>query len=83
MQTRRRRITAESSVGRESFTCVSRLLQLGQRMAQSTPSLPGLTRQSIFFERLLRSGMDARVKPAHDAENVETPANSIRPFINQ
>jgi hypothetical protein len=31
-QTRRRRITAESSVGRESFTCVSRLPQLGQRM---------------------------------------------------
>jgi hypothetical protein len=31
-QTRRRRITAESSVGRESFTCVSRLLQLGQRI---------------------------------------------------
>ncbi len=29
MHTRRRRITAESSVGRESFTCVSRLLQLG------------------------------------------------------
>ncbi len=29
---RRRRITAESSVGRESFTCVSRLLQLGQRI---------------------------------------------------
>src|SRR6201990_2915901 len=33
-QTRRRRITAESSVGRESFTCVSRLLQLGQRILQ-------------------------------------------------
>src|SRR5204862_3552563 len=32
MHTRRRRITAESSVGRESFTCVSRLLQLGQRI---------------------------------------------------
>ncbi|HEY1154212.1 MAG TPA: hypothetical protein VGE73_10195 [Pseudolabrys sp.] len=32
MQTRRRRITDESSVGRESFTCVSRLLQLGQRI---------------------------------------------------
>src|SRR5689334_22694208 len=32
MQTRRRRITAESSVGRESFTWVSRLLQLGQRI---------------------------------------------------
>src|SRR5215467_5738666 len=30
--TRLRRITAESSVGRESFTCVSRLLQLGQRI---------------------------------------------------
>jgi hypothetical protein len=28
-------------------------------------SLPGLTRQSIFFEELLFS-MDARVKPAHD-----------------
>src|SRR3954471_20876479 len=32
MHTRRRRITAESSVGRESFTWVSRLLQLGQRI---------------------------------------------------
>src|SRR5262245_23527445 len=31
-QTRRRRITAESSVGRESFTWVSRLAQLGHRM---------------------------------------------------
>src|SRR5215213_8631829 len=31
-QTRRRRITAESSVGRESFTWVSRLAQLGQRI---------------------------------------------------
>jgi hypothetical protein len=32
MQTRRLRITEESSVGRESFTCVSRLLQFGQRI---------------------------------------------------
>src|SRR6185312_6198040 len=31
-QTRRRRITAESSVGRESLTCVSRLAQFGQRI---------------------------------------------------
>jgi hypothetical protein len=31
-QTRRRRIAAESSVGRESFTCVSRDPQLGQRI---------------------------------------------------
>src|SRR5215468_1137964 len=33
--TRRLRITDESSVGRESFTCVSRLLQLGQRIRQN------------------------------------------------
>src|SRR6187402_2259357 len=31
--TRRRRIAAESSVGRESFTCVSRLWHFGQRIA--------------------------------------------------
>src|SRR6267154_2153945 len=35
IQTRRLRMTAESSVGRESFTCVSRLLQLGQRIRPS------------------------------------------------
>jgi hypothetical protein len=30
--------------------------------------LPGLTRQSIFFEeRILRRVMDTRVKPAYDA----------------
>src|SRR5215469_2117507 len=39
-QTRRRRITAESSVGRESFTCVSRLAQLGQRMAKASNLSP-------------------------------------------
>src|ERR1700761_8792374 len=33
---RRRRIAAESSVGRESFTWVSRLVQFGQRMAPSS-----------------------------------------------
>src|SRR4051812_42482232 len=42
-------------------------------------SLPGLTRQSIRFERILRSGMDTRVKPAYDAEYVATPA---RRFLN-
>src|ERR1700728_4529674 len=36
-QTRRRRMTDESSVGRESFTCVSRLPQLGQRIASPLP----------------------------------------------
>src|SRR5262245_23892353 len=35
--TRRRRITAESSVGRESFTWVSRLPQLGQRILSPYP----------------------------------------------
>src|SRR4029077_1512074 len=39
-QTRRRRIAAESSVGRESFTWVSRLWHFGQRMAHRPP--PGL-----------------------------------------
>jgi hypothetical protein len=35
--------------------------------AKPATSLPGLTRQSIVFERLLQRWMDARVKPAHDA----------------
>jgi hypothetical protein len=29
-------------------------------------SLPGLTRQSILFEKKAFFSMDARVKPAHD-----------------
>jgi hypothetical protein len=36
-------------------------------------SLPGLTRQSILFERVFRRLMDTRVKPAYDAEYVATP----------
>src|SRR5262252_5803982 len=40
--TRRRRMTEESSVGRESFTWVSRLPQLGQRMGRSYPRLSPL-----------------------------------------
>jgi hypothetical protein len=33
----------------------------------TTPSLPGLTRQSILFEKCFsRSAMGARVKPAYD-----------------
>ena len=36
------------------------------RNSEHAPSLPGLTRQSIFFARIFRSGMDARVKPEHD-----------------
>src|ERR1044071_1618345 len=38
-QTRRRRMTDESSVGRESFTWVSRLVQFGQRMPYPSPTL--------------------------------------------
>src|SRR5262245_8470084 len=41
--TRRRRMTEESSVGRESFTWVSRLPQLGQRMALSYPGAARVT----------------------------------------
>src|SRR6201995_1010105 len=47
MQTRRRRITAESSVGRESFTWVSRLLQLGQRI----PRCPCLVDREAVGQR--------------------------------
>src|SRR5438477_5812102 len=39
--TRRRRITEESSVGRESFTWVSRLVQFGQRMTASLSLIDG------------------------------------------
>src|ERR1700728_4511973 len=38
-QMRRRRMTDESSVGRESLTCVSRLPQLGQRIPCPRPLL--------------------------------------------
>jgi hypothetical protein len=34
--------------------------------ASSSRSLPGLTRQSIIFARVVQRQMDARVKPAHD-----------------
>src|SRR6202051_3686121 len=36
------------------------------RLPRPPRSLPGLTRQSIYFARLFRSMMDARVKPGHD-----------------
>src|SRR5258708_26065390 len=36
-RTRRRRMTEESSVGRESLTCVSRLPQFGHRMEFPLP----------------------------------------------
>jgi hypothetical protein len=42
---------------KRAFSGLSRFLNLIQ-----FSSLPGLTRQSIFFRRM----MDARVKPAHD-----------------
>jgi hypothetical protein len=41
-------------------------------------SLPGLTRQSIFFERFLRRWMDTRVKPAYDAKYVSALALNFR-----
>src|ERR1700675_490415 len=36
------------------------------RLPRPPRSLPGLTRHSIYFARLFRSMMDARVKPGHD-----------------
>jgi hypothetical protein len=46
-------------------------------MRRPTPSLPGLTRQSI----LLRKKMDARVKPAHDGSAMSAIALGRREFI--
>jgi hypothetical protein len=37
---------------------------------KSDSSLPGSTRQSIFFVRLLQRVMDTRVKPAYDELNL-------------
>src|SRR6478735_6562274 len=84
-QTRRRRITAESSVGRESLTCVSRLPQLGQRMARPLTShlvMPGFMPGIHVLVRLRKEGVDGRdigsrkhavlrtAMPGHDGENV-------------
>src|SRR5437660_7499128 len=47
-------------------------------MKRPTPSLPGLTRQSI----LLRKKMDARVKPAHDGSAMSAIALGRRELIS-
>src|SRR6202047_1137967 len=63
MHTRRRRITAESSVGRESFTWVSRLLQLGQRIPDDLSRETLLINRKLVGERLdafLDGGFDQR-----------------------
>src|SRR5271154_4667629 len=59
-QTRRRRMTDESSVGRESFTWVSRLPQLGQRIALP---LPLVDRDSAYqpFDFLAHAGLGLRI----------------------
>jgi hypothetical protein len=47
-----------------------------------TPSLPGLTRQSILFEkRFLRRWMDTRVKPAYDAEYVAASCSNSSSYF--
>ena len=51
--TRRRRMAAESSVGRESFTCVSRLAQLGQRIP--SPVTPRSRRNVTDKSEIARS----------------------------
>src|SRR6516165_12044116 len=56
---RRRRIAEESSVGRESLTCVSRLLQLGQRIRRD-PYLVDREAIGERFHPLLDRGLDQR-----------------------
>src|SRR6201992_2639192 len=58
-QTRRRRITDEPSVGRESFTWVSRLLQLGQRI-RKRPLLVDREAVGQRLDPLLDGGFDQR-----------------------
>src|SRR4030081_1719848 len=52
MDARGGRITAESSVGRESFTWVSRLLQLGQRIPDDLYRETLLINRKLVGERL-------------------------------
>src|SRR5260370_29227360 len=40
-------------------------------------SLPGLTRQSIFFVKSTRRWMDTRVKPAYDDLNLPFPSGEL------
>src|SRR3954469_6625385 len=52
------------------------------------PSLSGLTRQPILFERVLRREMDTRVKPAYDQlkrtkRNAERATNESRCVRNR
>jgi hypothetical protein len=68
MHTRRLRITDESSVGRESFTCVSRLLQFGQRMTTYPPVIASEAKQP----RKLRAGLLRRFAPRNDENNERT-----------
>src|SRR5262249_30068669 len=44
----------------------------------SVSSLPGLTRQSILFEKSFAKGMDPRVKPAGDGQQTESNRSSSR-----
>src|SRR5947209_284222 len=50
--TRRRRIAAESSVGRESFTWVSRLWHFGQRIPPPLPYSSALINREARHQRL-------------------------------
>jgi hypothetical protein len=54
------------------------LIAAGADSKSATASLPGLTRQSIH---LRKKEMDARVKPAHDAESARTSLRATMPQI--
>src|SRR5262249_58522729 len=45
----------------------------------SVSSLPGLTRQSILFEKSFAKGMDPRVKPAGDGQQQSNKSSSTGP----
>src|SRR3954467_6111837 len=58
--TRRRRIAAESSVGRESFTCVSRLPHFGQRITPD-PLPPPVSRGGEKLRLIDRKALHQRL----------------------
>src|SRR6202050_4068438 len=81
--TRRRRITAESSVGRESFTWVSRLLQLGQRIRFQVLSID---REAIgerlhpFLDRRFHQRRLAVLRLGHRVEHLGDQAADLLEF---
>jgi hypothetical protein len=69
-----RRRAARGIDAQISSDCYARALERFPLALISHPSLPGLTRQSIFFVKaFLRRKMDPRVKPAGDVRGYAMP----------